>query len=158
MKEDELISYYITKSIFNCSVKMWKHTGAPVHSAVTYLYFKMFNSDAANSSVSFSTSPEMSVREPEFDFSPRKMPALMGWSCKELKLFGTRVHALSWAKTGAAVHCWGMTPSPTEAGLQEEPPSRQPAECCCCLPSLLSSSSFFEPGMSRDGRNRLQTV
>lgn len=74
------------------------------------MYFKVLNSDAANSFVSFSTFPKMSVREPKFGSSPRKMPALTEWSCEELKLFGTRVRALFWAKTGAAVHCWGTTP------------------------------------------------
>lgn len=65
MKEDELTSYYITKSIFKCFIKLCEHTGATVHSAVTYTYFEMFNSHAANSSVSFSTLPETSGREPE---------------------------------------------------------------------------------------------
>lgn len=61
--EDELISYYITKSVFKYFIKQCKSTGATVHSVVTYMYFKMFNSDAANSSVSTSTLSEMSGRK-----------------------------------------------------------------------------------------------
>lgn len=59
--EDELISYYVTKSIFKYFIKQCKSTGATVHSVVTDMYFKMF--DAANSSVSTSTLSKMSVRK-----------------------------------------------------------------------------------------------
>ncbi|XP_009329384.1 PREDICTED: radial spoke head protein 9 homolog [Pygoscelis adeliae] len=116
MKEDELTSYYITKSIFKRFIKLCEHTEATVHSAVTYMYFKMFNSDAANSSVNFSTLPETSGREPEFDFSPKGMPALTGWSWEELKLFGTQRARACVVLVAGSLNCveWSLLPPATE--------------------------------------------
>lgn len=86
INKDELTSYSITKTIFKCFLKLCKYTGAAVHSAVTYMCFKMFNS-----SVHFITFPKMSEKEPKFYFSPERMTDLTGWSWEELKLFGTEV-------------------------------------------------------------------
>ena len=169
MKENELTSYYITRSIFKCFIKPCSHTGATVHSAVTYMYFKMFNSDAANSSVSFSTLPETSGREPEFDFSPKRMPALTGWSREKLKLFGTQVRACSGQRPESSVLRWELL---RIAGAWHLPSLKQLSKKSClassrlndawCLSSLLAarllSSSLFEPGMAMDGRNCSQTV
>lgn len=51
---------------------MCKHPGATVYTAATHMYFKML------SSVSFATLTEMSEREPETDFTPKRMPVLKG--------------------------------------------------------------------------------
>lgn len=144
--EDELISYYITKSIFQCFIKQCKSTGATVHSVVTYMYFKMFNSDAANSSVSTSTLSEMSGRKTEFDFSPKRMPALMGWSWEELELFGTQVRVCSVQRQESSVLRWELLcvggarhlPSLTQVSKKSNPASRRLNDAWC-LSSLLAA-------------------
>lgn len=109
----------------------------------------MFNSYAANSSVSFSTLPETNGKELEFDFSPKRMPSLMGWSWEELKLFGTEVCACSGQRQESSVLWWELL---CIAGAWHLPSLKQVSKKSCparsrlndawCLSSLLAADCW----------------
>jgi len=133
------------------------------------MYFKMFNSDTANSSVSFVTLSRMSGSESELDFSPERMPALTRRRWEELKLFGTEVRACSGQRQESSVFQWERL---CAAGTWHLPSLKQVSKesclasgrlsdhwgLCSLLAAQLLSSSLVEPGMARDGRNSFQTV